>query len=402
MPKLFQICVEGNTGSTGRMAESLGILALQQGWESFIAFGRFPRTSKSNLIQIESNWGIFLHGLQTRFFDRHCLGSKQATRKLIAQIKAIKPDIIHLHHLHGYYINIEVLFNFLAKASIPVVWTFHDCWSITGHCAHFDFIGCNKWMTECNHCPQTKEYPASFLIDRSRKNYRLKKELFTSVLSMRVVTVSNWLDGIVHNSFMRDIPRHVIYNGIDIDLFKNENYCNVKEKLEIVNRFMILGVSSPWGKRKGLNDFIELSKIIGKDDIIVLVGLDDAQIKDLPFNIIGITRTENQEQLKDLYATADVFLNLSVEETFGLTTAEALACGTPAVVYNATACPEVIDSETGIIVSKNDFKGLLDAIDTIKKKGKEYYSVKCRTRAVKNFNKNDRLQEYIDLYEKIM
>lgn len=403
MPKLLQIAVEGNTGSTGTIAESIGVLSMQNGWESYIAHGRFSRSSKSKIIKVGNYLDIMLHGLETRLFDRHGLGSCKATKILIKHIKDIKPDIIHLHHLHGYYINIEVLFDFLAKESIPIVWTFHDCWSITGHCCHFDFIKCDKWKTECNHCPQKKEYPASFLIDRSRENYKLKKELFTSVPNMLVVPVSNWLDGIVNDSFMGDISRHVIYNGVDVDLFTPiSNHNNVKEKLNIGNSFMILGVASPWGKRKGLNDFIKLSKSIGKNNIIVLVGLNKSQIKKLPPTIIGLARTENQQQLRDLYATADVFLNLSVEETFGLTTAEALACGTPAVVYNATACPEVVDADTGIIVNKNDIDGLLAAIETIKKKGENYYSVACRERAVKFFNKNDRFNEYIDLYEEML
>jgi putative colanic acid biosynthesis glycosyltransferase len=179
MPKVFQICVEGNRGSTGTIAEAIGKIAISLGWESYIAYGRFTRPSLSKTIKIGSSLSIFIHALQTRFFDRHGLGSKYATKKLVEQIKEIKPDIIHLHHLHGYYINIDILFKFLAKVNIPVVWTFHDCWSVTGHCAYFDFIGCDKWENECRHCPQIKQYPASFFIDRSKKNFYIKKKLFT-------------------------------------------------------------------------------------------------------------------------------------------------------------------------------------------------------------------------------
>lgn len=403
MPVLFQICVEGNTGSTGMIAESIGNLVIKQGWKSYIAHGRFTRPSTSQLIRIGSDWEVLMHGLLTRLFDRHGLGSKRASIKLVRQIKEIKPDIIHLHHLHGYYVNIEILFSFLSKESIPVVWTFHDCWSVTGHCTYFDFVGCEKWKTECNHCPQKREYPASIFIDRSRENYKLKKDLFTSVSNMRVVSVSHWLNGIVRDSFMGGMPSQVIYNGVDVDLFTPvANRHEVKQKLNKGDGFMILGVASPWSKRKGLNDFIELSKRIGKNDFILLVGLNKSQIKALPSNIMGIIRTENQQKLKDLYATADVFLNLSVEETFGLTTAEALSCGTPAVVYNSTACPEVVDEDTGIVVNKNDINSLWDAIETVKKKGKEFYSDACRTRAVKYFNKNDRFNEYVDLYKKMI
>ena len=404
MSTIFQICVEGNTGSTGRIAEEIGVLALNKGWNSYIAYGRFPRPSKSRLIRIGSNWDIFFHGLQTRFFDRHCLGSRRATIRLVNQIQSIKPDIIHLHHLHGYYINIEILFEYLSKAAIPVVWTFHDCWSITGHCTHFDYIGCDKWKTECNQCPQKREYPASLILDRSIENYYLKKRLFTSIKSMTIVPVSNWLENIVHKSFMGNIPIKTIHNGIDLLIFKPQNRMfETREKYSIgSNLFLILGVANPWTMKKGLNDFIELSKHLNADELIVLVGLNENQLKQLPSNIIGLTKTENQLELIDLYSAADLFVNLSVEETFGLTTAEALACGTPAIVYNATACPEIVDVETGIVVDKKDLEGLINAVKSVKKKGKIYYSNACRKRAVERFNKTERLSEYFQLYENMI
>ena len=403
MPTILQITIDGNTASTGRIAEAIGKLAIERGWDSYIAHGRFTRSSESQIIKIGTNFDIFLHGLQTRLFDRHGLGSRNATLKLVEKIKAIKPDIIHLHSLHGYYINYKVLFKYLTNASIPVLWTFHDCWSMTGHCSNSDFVGCDRWKTQCHHCPQKTDYPASLFIDRSRGNFNLKKRLFSSVANMTVVSVSKWLNGIVQDSFLGEFPRQVIYNGVDIDIFTPiADHKKVKAKWEIGDGFMILGVAGVWQERKGLYDFIKLSKEIDKNDVIVLVGLNKSQFKALPSNIIGIVHTENQQELKDLYATADVFLNLSVEETFGLPTAEALACGTPAVVYNATACSEVIDRETGIVVNKNDINGLLDAIKMIRKNGKEFYSGACRARAVKYFNKNERFAEYVDLYEKLL
>lgn len=402
MTKILQVCVDGNMGSTGRIAETIGKLAISHGWESYIAHGRFKRPSESHIIQIGSRFDVFMHGIQTRLFDRNGLGSRQATLKFVERIKAIRPDLIHLHHLHGYYINIKILFNYLAQESIPVVWTFHDCWSITGHCTHFDFVGCEKWKSECNNCPQIKEYPASIFVDRSKKNFYLKKTLFTSVKNLTIVSVSNWLNNIVGVSFLEHKSRLVIYNGIDIDLFSPKSDKSIRLKYQLENKFMIFGVARPWNKRKGLNDFIALSKKIKGDTIIVLVGLNDNQINTLPKNIIGLPGTENQSELSNFYDSADLYMNLSVQETFGLTTAEALACGTPAVVYNATACPEIIDEYTGIVVRKNDINGLLDSIETIKKNGKASYSIACRERAVKLFNKNDRFMEYISLYEKML
>lgn len=403
MPKLFQICVEGNTGSTGRIAEEIGVLALNKGWDSYIAYGRFPRPSKSHLIRIGSKWDIFLHGLQTRFFDRHCLGSKHATIKLVNQIKAINPDIIHLHHLHGYYLNIEILFDFLSKANIPVIWTFHDCWSITGHCAHFDYVGCVKWKTECSYCPEKKEYPASFFLDRSTKNYYLKKTLFNSVKNMTLVPVSNWLENIVHESFMNDILIKTIHNGIDISIFKPQSNRNVtKAKHNVGNRMMLLGVASPWSLKKGFNDFVKLSTYLQDDEVIVLVGLSEKQLGDLPPNIIGITKTENRQELVELYSASDLFINPTWEDNFPTTNIESLACGTPLVTYRTGGSIEAVSAETGFIIDKGDIDSLLNVIRHVKSVGKDSFSKACRDRAVTLYNKDERFSEYFDVYENMI
>lgn len=403
MLKLFQICVEGNTGSTGRLAESIGSLVIKHGWESYIAHGRFPRPSKSNILKIGNRLDVYLHGIETRLLDRHCLGSRGATARLVDQIKKIQPDVIHLHHLHGYYINIKILFHFLATANIPVVWTFHDCWSITGHCTHFNFVGCERWKTECYDCPQKREYPASIFADRSTENYYLKKRLFNSVHNMTVVSVSKWLNEVVAHSFMSIHQREVIYNGIDLTIFTPiVNHEAVKDEYGIGDKFFILGVASPWTDRKGLNDFIKLSYIIPEDSVILLVGLNRAQIKGLPPNIIGVGRTESQYKLRDLYAAADLFINFSVEETFGLTTAEALACGTPALVYNVTACPEIVDSTTGFVISRADIAQALNVIKTIRINSRSFYASACRARAERLFNNRERLVDYMNLYQSIL
>jgi len=403
MNKLLQICAEGNIGSTGTIAEAIGELVMQQGWESYIAHGRFPRPSKSKIIRIGSDYDVLLHGIETRLFDKHGLGSRKATKVLIDRIQEIKPDIIHLHHLHGYYINIEILFNFLANASIPVVWTFHDCWTLTGHCAHFDFIGCDKWKTECNHCPQKKEYPASLFIDRSTKNYYLKKALFTSVKKMEVVTVSYWLENIVHDSFMASIPIQTIHNGIDTSIFKpQKNHMVTREKYSINDRFMILGVASPWTNKKGLNDYIELSKLLNENEVIVLVGLNNNQLKQLPSKIIGLTRTENRQELIDLYSSADLFVNPTWEDNFPTTNIEALACGTPVATYNTGGSIEAITPETGFIVEKGSINGLIKVIKEVNEKGKYSYTVACRNRALENYTKDKQFLKYLDIYNSFL
>lgn len=402
MKTLLQINTIVNSGSTGRIAEEIGQLALQNGWESYIAYGRNKRPSKSKLIRIGTECVVKMHGLQTRLFDNHGLASKLATIKLVKQIIAIKPDIIHLHNLHGYYLNIKILFEYLAKCNVPVIWTFHDCWPITGHCTHFDFVGCEKWKTECYCCPQKTKYPTSYFIDRSRKNYHLKKKLFTSVKGLNIVAVSTWLASTIQKSFLSEIPLVTIYNGINTNAFAPQRYTNVRTKYNLGKDFIILGVASVWSPNKGLNDFIELSKLVDSHTKIVLVGLSRRQIQSLPKNIIGIAKTEDVQELAELYSTANIFINTSVEETFGLTTAEALSCGTPAIVYNATACPEIVDNFTGFVLDKHDISGILHTIQTVKINGKEKYLENCNRRIKENFNKIDKCQDYLNLYNQLL
>jgi len=403
MPKLLQIAVECNTGSTGTIAEAIGNIAINNGWESYIAYGRFYKPSNSQTYKIESKYEAYIHGLITRLFDSHGKGSLLATKKLIKYIKTIKPDIIHLHHLHGYYINISTLFDYLSLSNIPVVWTFHDCWSFTGHCAHFDYVGCNKWQTECFNCPQKKEYPASYLLDRSKKNYKEKKVLFNSVQNMTIVTVSYWLGGLVKQSFLKKYPIKIIQNGIDINVFSPQNNVQIiRSKYKLSNKFVILGVAGTWSRRKGLEEFIKLSKHIDNNSIIILVGLNNKQIRSLPSNIIGIKRTENVKELAELYSTADVFVNPTFEDTFPTTNLEALSSGTPVVTYKTGGSVEAVSEDTGIIVEKGNVEKLLETIKTIQNRGKDFYTIKCRERAIKYFNKDDRFNEYLILYNDIL
>jgi putative colanic acid biosynthesis glycosyltransferase len=403
MPTVIQICVEGNTGSTGRIAEGIGVAAMARGWKSYIAYGRFPRPSRSSLIRIGSQWDVWAHGLQTRLLDRHCLASKSATKKLVGEIVSLKPDIVHLHHLHGYYINIKILFDFLLKFRVPIVWTFHDCWALTGHCAYFSFARCDRWMSECYSCPQKREYPASYGIDRSRSNYHEKKELFTSAERTTIVPASQWLNEIVGRSFLARLPRRVINNGVDLGIFKPAEIAPKSiNGLKIGDRFLLLGVANTWGTRKGLKDFIRLSEIISDREVIVLVGLNSSETKRLPKSIIGLARTESQQQLCDLYGAAGTFINPSWEDNFPTTNLEALACGTPVITYKTGGSVEAVSERTGYIVEQGDVAGLYRAVETVKSIGKEAFSSACRDRAVKFYNKDDRYADYVDLYEEIM
>ena len=402
MRTLLQINSVVNSGSTGRIAEEIGQTAISQGWESYIAYGRNKRLSQSQLIKIGTDWDIKMHGLQTRLFDRHGLGSKSATQIFIKQIEAIKPDIIHLHNIHGYYLNIEVLFNFLASTQIPVLWTLHDCWPFTGHCVHFDFVGCKKWLTQCNNCPQTRTYPASFFLDRSTQNFNLKKELFTGVHNLTLVPVSQWLANLLRQSFLKNLPIQVINNGIDIETFKPVPSNNLRFKFKLQSKFIIIGVANIWSEHKGLKDIIELSSKLDANYQIILVGLSKKQIKTLPGNIIGIERTESVNELAEFYAASDVFINPTWEDNFPTTNIEALACGIPVITYNTGGSIESISKETGIIVEKGNIDDLFEAIRIIKNKGKYYYSKTCTERARMLYNKNDRFKAYFDLYDTIL
>jgi len=402
MKKLLQINSVVNSGSTGRIAEEIGIEAMKNGWKSYIAYGRNALPSKSETIKMGNDWDIKWHGLQTRLFDRHGLASKKATKKLVEKIKEIKPDIIHLHNLHGYYLNIEILFNYLAKTDIPIVWSLHDCWPMTGHCAHFSFIGCEKWKTQCQRCPQKRRYPACHIIDRSYKNYQLKRRLFTSVRKMTLVPVSNWLADIVKDSFLKDYPQKVIHNGVDTTAFWPQISGEIREKYKIRDNFVLLGVANVWDQRKGLDDFIRLSKLLKDNEVIILVGVKEKTIKALPQNIIGIKRTEDITELAELYSLADVFINPTWEDNFPTTNLEALASGTPIVTYRSGGSAEAVTTETGFVVEQGDLAGIRTAIDTVKSKGKSFYSEACRERAVKMFNNNDRYAEYIQLYEQML
>jgi len=401
MRTLLQINSVAGCGSTGGIVSGLARLAAGAGWNSLIAYGRGTGSDELQAVRVGTDCDVRRHGVVTRLFDRHGLGSRTATERFITRMEQVRPDLIHLHNLHGYYLNIRVLFEWLSTRDIPVVWTFHDCWPMTGHCSHFDHIGCEKWKTVCRQCPQTGRYPASILLDRSEKNFRLKRVLFTSVKRMTIVPVSRWLNGVVGQSFLGDVPRKVIYNGVDTGLYKPAESSDVRRKFGVDGKFIILGAAGKWDDRKGLFDFIELAGRTGPDVAIILAGLNRRQLKNLPANVTGTGRLGSLEELAGLYSAADVYLNLSAEETFGLTTAEALACGTPVVVYNATASPELVSPETGIVVEKGDISGLLNAVGIIRNNGKTAYSAACRQRALDFFNRDRMLSEYLELYESV-
>lgn len=398
--KALQINTTVSTTSTGRIAEEIGQTLQNHGHESFIAYKNLgPQGSKSDLIKIGDNLDVYLHGLKSRLLDQHGFGSKRATKNLLQKIIDIDPDVIGLHNLHGYYLNVEVLFNFLKKVQKPVIWTLHDCWPFTGHCSFFDYVSCEKWKTECHNCPLSDKYPASWLIDNSKKNFHRKKRLFNGLKNLIIVTPSRWLKNLVSQSFLSDYPVQVIHNGIDLEQFKPVETGRFEAKYKLSGKNILLGVASVWDRRKGLKYFLELSKHLDDSFRIILIGLPDEKIKQLPENIIGIQRTENIDELVSFYSAADVFVNPTLVDNFPTTNLEALACGTPVITFDTGGSPEAIDQDTGMVVQRGDSKGLHISVSKIVENGKPFYEKSCRHRAVKLYNKKDRFRDYLNLYK---
>ena len=392
--KLVQINVVCN-GSTGRLMTQIQQEAINRGWEAYSFFGR-GEPANDNCYKIGNKLDTFIHVLITRLFNKHGHASKRITKKLVKQIEQINPDVIQLHNLHGYYIHLETLFKYLKRCNKKIVWTLHDCWAFTGHCSHFTYPKCDKWETGCSNCIRKKDYPKSFIIDSSKNEYILKRKMFTNINNMTIVTPSQWLANLVKKSFLKSYEIKVINNGIDINIFKPTNAIDIRLKYNIpAKKKIILGVAAVWDDAKGLTDFYHLARSIEEDYIIVLVGLNSKQIKQLPENIIGIERTENIEELACFYTMAEVLFNPSKEETFSLVTVESIACGTPVIAYNNSAINEIIEyTKSGIIIDVD--KNIEDNILIIK----DYLSSKkvVNMALIDKYNISSMTNNYMTLY----
>ena len=351
MKYLFINSVAG-FGSTGRIAAEQCRQLMKEGHECVLAFGRDKANCDDiQTVQIGSSLAVKLHGLRSRLLDDHGFGSKAGTAKFLKWVKEYDPDVIWLHNLHGYYLHIGLLFDYLKTCGKTIRWTLHDCWSFTGHCAYFDMVGCEKWKTGCHNCPQKGSYPASLGRDNSHNNYENKKALFTGIPDLTLFVPSHWLERRVKGSFLKEYPVEVVYNTINTDIFRPTTG-DFRERYGLEEKKIILGVASVWDARKGLEDFLALAKLLPGSYRIVLVGLDRDQIAALPENILGLPRTNSPRELAEIYTAADLFVNPSVEETFGMTAMEARCCGTEAVVYQDTACEEIARRFGGVAVPK--------------------------------------------------
>ena len=371
---------------------------------------------------------MYVHYFENRIFDREGLSSRRATKALIRHIEELKPDVISLHNIHDHYLNYELLFRYLNKTDIKVVWTFHDCWAFTGHCFHFVTKDCMRWKTGCHDCPLHHLYPNTVL-DRSVKNYALKKELFSANENLAIVACSDWLGDFVKDSFLGDKRIEVIHNGVDLQMFRPQDGKESREGKESERRvFKIIAVSSVWYPNKGELDIYKLRTILPDDEYeITMVGLSAEQAKNLPKGIRGIQRTQNVQELAQLYSEADVLINPTYEDNFPTVNIEALACGTPVITYKTGGSPEAVRDKvsdgfkefsfdsahdkrqvsggaelynTGMVIEQGNVVALANAV--MQMKDKPLSSADCRKRAEELFDKDKCFEKYVELYEDLL
>lgn len=361
--KLLEINVCSGKLSTGRIVSDIATEFIIQGNEAIIATSYDYKETSCPVYVISNKKQNYIDGIKTRLFDNAGFNNKKATIKFVKWIKGYNPDIIHLHNLHGYYINIEILFNYLETCNKRIIWTLHDCWAFTGHCAYFDFVNCDKWKSGCKQCVQKKSYPKSILVDRCKINYRRKKKIFCNIPNMTIATPSQWLSNLVKKSFLKDYPVVVINNGIDLNVFQKTN-SDLKEKFNLVDKKIILAVAGIWDRRKGFEDVLQLNEIIDESMKIVMIGLNDRQLNTLPSNILGIKKTDSVQELAQWYSTANVLINPTYEDNYPTVNLEAQACGCPVISYETGGSVEST-CNFGLIAKEKTAQSILEAIKLI-------------------------------------
>lgn len=409
MIKVLQInTVYKNGGSTGRIVYDLKSIGEKNNIMMYVAYGyEYSKLLEEDYIKtkklegiLELKWNI----LKTRLFAHHGFYNLRATRRLIRYMDEIKPDIIHLHNIHNHYVNIAMLFDYIKKHNIPVIWTLHDCWSFTGWCAYFDLAKCDKWKSGCKgECRCLHDYPFTWFFNRSQQNFLDKKRTFCGVKDLTLITPSQWLADLTRESFLNDYPVEVINNGVDTDIFKPKTDNNIRSKYGVPQTTkVILALMSGFNKRKGAEYLLKLPDLLSDNECLVIVGISNRQKKMLPRkHCIGITRTDNVNDLASIYSTADVFINPTLEDNFPTTNIESLACGTPVITFRTGGSIESVDDTTGLIVSQGNLNELLISIRSIISKGKGEYKDACIEKAKVQYNKAKQYQKYIELYQQI-
>lgn len=394
--KILEINSVYEVGSTGRIVYQLCNKIRQDGNDYYVLYGRGPVSQDPNSYKIGNNVTIIKNVLMTRILDIHGFSSKYMTKLALKKIDKFKPDLIHLHNLHGYYIDVEVLFNYIKKIGIPIVWTLHDAWPMTGHCACF--MDCQKWKYGCNNCQFKKKYPTSIMLDNSQKNWINKQKIFNNVSNLTIVTPSNWLANIVKESYLKNYKVHIINNGIDDSIFfKKSN--GLKNKLKLNNKFVILAVSNVWNQQKGYDDILKLAKIITDEFIIVMIGLNSKQLPKLPNNILGIERTNSSCELAEYYNMADVFINLTYDDNYPTVNLEARACGLPVITYDAGGSPESAGNDAIVVPVGNHIRVYEEIMNLYNKQINSHNVIHEKQENVSN---KRMLDEYINLIYNIL
>lgn len=395
--KILMINVVCGIRSTGRICADLATALEAQGHEVRIAYGRecVPDQYQKYAVRIGTDLDVKLHGVKARFFDKAGFGSKGVTKKFIEWIKKYNPDVIHLHNLHGYYLNIEVLFNYLKMSGKKIIWTLHDCWAITGHSAYCDAIQCEKWIDGCRDCPLRNEYPKAY-VDNSAMNWKLKREIFSDVSRLQIVTPSNWLAALVKKSFLSEYPVTVVHNGIDTSQFYPLK-SDFKKVYRLNGKKVLLGVASTWNDMKGYSDFIRLASMMDLSYRIVLVGVTKEQKNSLPPNMIGIERTNSIRELAAVYSGCDIFVNLTYCDTYPTVNLEAISCGKFVVSYATGGAPESIEGY-GCTVERGNLEKIKDEVEKFFENPK---MVAPNVEMVAELDEATAIEKYIKLYQRL-
>ncbi len=399
MKKIAQINSVCGKGSTGIIAMHLNEIAQLNGFDSKVFFG-YGQSPCASSVRLSSKLYVKLNILKTRLFGKHAFYSKLATKKLVRLLKEYKPDLIHIHQIHGHYLNIPILFDFLTEYNVPIVITMHDCWMFTGHCVHFETCGCDKWKTGCHDCPQLKTYPVSYFFDRSKESWNDKKKYFNMTNKLHLVTPSKWLSNYVGKSFLNKHDCSVIHNGIDTSDFVKVDVSNLKEELDLNDKFIILGMAEKWLYNENEPHSLEFLSKLNTNIKVILIGVKEGT-NYLPDNVIKVPYLNDKNKLIEYYNLADVFINLTLADNFPTVNIESISCGTPVITFDTGGSAEIIDETTGIKVSKGDFDALNTALKTLMD-NKIKYNKQCRNRALEMFDKNTCYDKYISLYNKLL
>lgn len=397
--RIFQLNTFCGVKSTGRIACEIAKLVAEDGGECRIGYGvpGLSPDAEPFAVRIGTPLERKVHAVIRKLFDAEGYGSWFATRKLIRELKTYQPDLIHLHNLHGCYLHLPMLFRYLKQTDVPIVWTLHDCWPFTGHCAYFDHAGCEYWKTSCHHCPQQKNYPICVGLDGSTRNHHMKKKYFSMPQNLTFVAPCQWMTGHLKASFLGGFSARVIVNGVNLEVFHPMD-SDLRQRYQLQNKKICLSVASEWDQRKGLAFLCEAAQKMGESYCFVVIGLTDDQMAVLPQNMIGIRNTADTDELAAWYTAADCFVNPTLEDNMPMVNLEALACGTPVVVFETGGCPEAIDETCGIVVPQGDVPALCKAIE--RAASGAYAPQNCIRRA-QLFDCMTTFQSYLALYKEL-